>query len=193
MVSLILNGANATASFNSKTKITSQTDDDGEIANLEIMVPLKHVSNFWRTLEMPLINCEVNLILTWSANCVILYTNIADQSATFTITETKLYVPVVALSTQDNAILLTQLKSGFKRTVNWNKYLSRQGLLTQNPNLNHLVEPRFQRINRLFVLVFENDTKRTSSKRYYLTNVEIKASNIMTDRKHFLKSTNKNC
>ena len=119
------NGANGTDSFNSKAKITGQTDNDGEIDNVEIMVPLKYLSNFWRTLEMPLINCEVNLILTWSANCVIVSTNVANQGAIFTITETKLYVPVVILSTQDNAKILPQLKSGFKRTINWNKYLAK--------------------------------------------------------------------
>ena len=72
------------------------------------MIPLKYFSNFWRSLERPLINCEVNLILTWSADCVIIYTNVANQIPTFTITETNLYVPVVTLSTQDNAKLLTQ-------------------------------------------------------------------------------------
>ena len=71
---------------------------------------------------MPLINCEVNLILTWSANCVTVYTDVAIQGATFTLTETRLYVPVVTLSTQDNIKLLPQLKSGFKRTINLNKY-----------------------------------------------------------------------
>ena len=70
---------------------------------------------------MPLISCEVNLILTWSANCVIVYTAFANQNATFTITETRLYVPLITLSTQDNAKLLPQLKSGFKRTTNLNK------------------------------------------------------------------------
>ena len=149
------------------------------------MVPLKYLSNFWRTLEMPLINCEVNLILTWSANCVIVYTDVANQGATFTITKTRLYVPVVILSTQDNAKVLPQLKSAFKRTINWNKYLPKPELLTQNPNLNHLVKPSFQVINRLFVLAFENDTQRTSSKRYYLPNVEIKDYNVMTDGKNF--------
>ena len=74
---------------------------------------------------MPLINCEVNLILNWSANCVIVYTNIANQNAMFTITETKLHVPVVTLSIEDNTKLLTQLIPGFKRTINWNKYLSK--------------------------------------------------------------------
>ena len=108
---------------------------------------------------MPLINYEINLILSCSANFVIVYTNFANQGAIFTITEAKLYVPVVTLSTQDNAKLLQQLKLGFKRIINWNKYLSKPELLTQNPNLNHLVEPRFQGINRLFVLAFENDAQ----------------------------------
>ena len=128
------NGANATDSFNFKTKITGQTDNNGRIDNVEIMVPLKYLSNFWRTLEMPLINCEVELILNWSANCVIIYTNVNNQVPTFTITETNLYVPVVTLSTQDNAKLLPQLKSGFKRTISWNKYLSKPELLAQNAN-----------------------------------------------------------
>ena len=108
------------------------------------MVPLKYLNDFWRTLKTPLVNCEVNLISTWSANCVIVYTDVADQGAIFTITEAKLYFPVVTLSTQHSAKLLTQLKSGFKRTINWNKYLSKSELLAQNPNLNYLVEPSFQ-------------------------------------------------
>ena len=115
---------NLTDSFNFKVKITGQTEDD-EIKNVEIIVPLKYLSNFWRTSEMPLINCAVNLILTWSENCVIVSTNAANQNATFAITDTKLYVPIVTLSTQDNAKLLQQLKSGVKRVINWNKYLSK--------------------------------------------------------------------
>ena len=131
---VVFNGANATDSFNFETKITGQTNDDGEIENVEIMVPLKYLSNFWRTLEMPLINCEVKLILTWSSNCVIIYTNVANQVPTFTITETNLYVLVVTLSSQDNAKLL---KSGFKRTTSWNKYLAKPKLLVENANLNN--------------------------------------------------------
>ena len=136
------NGANATESFNFKTKITGQANDDG-IINVEIMVSLKYLSNFWRTLEMPLINCEVELILNWSANCVIIYTDVANQVYKFTITETNLYVPAVTLSTQDNAKLLPQLKSGFKRTISWNKYLPKPELLPQNANLHHLIETSF--------------------------------------------------
>ena len=86
------NGADATDSFNVKAKITDQTNTNKRIDSVEIMVPLEYLSNFWRTLEMSAINCEVNLILTWSPNCVILYTNVPNQIPTFTITETKAYV-----------------------------------------------------------------------------------------------------
>ena len=78
------------------------------------MVHLKYLINFWRTLEMHFINSEINLDLNWSENCVIVATNVAAEAATFSITDTKLYVPVVTLSIQDNAKLLEQLKSGFK-------------------------------------------------------------------------------
>ena len=104
---------NLTDSFNFKAKITGQTDDDGT-KDVEIMVPLKYLSNFWRTLEMPLINCEVNLILTWSSACILAAVDDANQTATFEITDTKLYVPVVTLSTQENTKFFQQLKSGFK-------------------------------------------------------------------------------
>ena len=147
---------NTTNSFNFKAKITGQTGNDGT-KDVEIMVSLKYLSNFWRTLEMPLINCEVNLILTWSSTCVLVATNIPNQNATIAITDTKLYVPVVTLSTQENTKFLQQLKSGFKRVINRNKYLAKPELLAQNANLNHLVEPSFQGVNRLFVLAFEND------------------------------------
>ena len=108
-------------SFRYKLKITGKTPEDGNTINVEIIVPLRYLSNFWRTLEMLLINCEVNLELTWSKDCVI--TNSTGEEK-FAITETKLYVPVVTLSTQDNAELLQQLKSGFNKRINWNKYES---------------------------------------------------------------------
>ena len=180
-----------TDSFKFKAKITGQTGNDGT-KDVEIMVPLKYLSNFWRTLEMPLINCEVNLILTWSSNCVLIATAIQNQAATFEITDTKLYVPVVTLSTQENTKFLQQLKSGFKRVINWNKYLSKPELLAQNPNLNHLVEPSFQGINRLFVLAFENDNNRTSDDRYYFPTVEIKDYNIVINDENFFDQPIKN-
>ena len=156
------------------------------------MVPLKYLSNFWRTLEMPLINYEVNLILTWSSNCVVIVTVNPNQNAKFAITDTKLYVPVVTLSTQENTKFVQQLKSGFKRVINWNKYLSKPELLARNPNLNHLVEPSFQGVNRLFVLAFENDDDRTSNEQYYLPNVEIKDYNIVINGENFFDKPIKN-
>ena len=95
-----MNVANATDSFNFKMKMTGQNDADGERDNIEIMIPLEYLSNFWRTLENPLINCEVNLILTWSENCVIVYTNIANQGAKLEIKDAKIYVPVITSSTK---------------------------------------------------------------------------------------------
>ena len=176
---------NLTDSFNFKLKMTGQTGDDGT-KNVEIMVPIKYLSNFRRTLEMPLINCEVNLILTWSQKCVIVSTDDAGQNAIFAITDTKLYVPVVTLSTQDNATLLQQFKSRFKRIINWKKYLSKPELLARNQNLNNLAEPSFQGVNRLFVFAFENDDQRASTKRCYLPNVEIKDYDIMINGENYL-------
>ena len=107
-------------------------------------VPLKYLSNFWRTPEMPVINCEINLPLVRSENCVI--TN-SIGSGVFAII---LYVPVVALLTLDSTKLLEQLKSGFKQTINWNKYyLELKTFEQRNRYLNHLIDPCFQGVNRL--------------------------------------------
>ena len=100
---------NLTDSFNFKVKFTGKTGNNGT-KDVEIMVPPKYLSNFWRTLEMLLTNCEVNLILTWSSTCVLVASNIRAQNATFAITDTKLYVSVVTLSTQENTKFLQQLK-----------------------------------------------------------------------------------
>ena len=182
---------NLTDSFNFKLKITGKTGNCGT-KDFKIMVPVKYLSNFWRTLEMPLINCEFNLILTWSSKCVIIATVNQNQNAKFAITDTKLYVPVVTLSTQENTKFLQQLKSGFKRVINWNKYLSKPELLAQNPNLNHLVEPSFQGVNRFFVLAFENDDDRTSDEQYYLPTVDIKDYNIVINGENFFDQPIKN-
>ena len=115
------------------------------------------------------INCEVNLILTWSQTCVI---SSATGETKSKITETKLYVLVVTLSAQDNAKLLQQLKSGFKRTLNLNKYELNIKTFAQNRYWNHLINPSFQGVNRLF----ENENDTTSHPIYY---------NIMMDGKNF--------
>ena len=102
----------------------------------------------------------------------------------FTITDTKLFAPVVTLSTQDNAKLLQQLKSGFRRTISWKKYQSHPKTYAQNRYLNHLVNPSFQKVNGIFVLYFENENDRTSHSNYYLPKVEIKDYNVMIGGKN---------
>ena len=170
-------------SFSSKVKITGKTFVDGNKKDVEIIESLKYF-------EMSLINCEVNLILTWSKDCVI---SSAAGETKFKITDRKLYVPVVTLSTQDNAKLLQQLKSCFKRRINWNKYQSDPRTYAQNRYLNHLVNPSFQGVNRLFVLSFENENDRTSHSTYYLPKVEIKDYNVMIDGKNlFVEPINNN-
>ena len=106
-------------SFRHMVKLTGKTPAAGKTKDVKIAVPLKYLNNFCRTLEMPLINGEINLILTWSEDFVI---SSATEKTKFKIIDTKLYVPIVTLSIQDNPKLLQQLKSGFKTTINWKKY-----------------------------------------------------------------------
>ena len=137
------NNNNDSVSLMLTRKITGESGDNGT-KKVEIIVSLKYLSNFCRTLEMPLIRCEINLIFTWSAICVTSSgTAAANQAATFAITDTKLYVPVATLSIKDNSKLLQLLKSGFKRTVNWNIYQSKVTIETQNQYLDYFIDPSF--------------------------------------------------
>ena len=172
------NEENLTCSFDCKGKITSQTSNNGK-RNAKIMVPLKYLSNFWRALEVSSINCEINLDLSWSKNCVTVATNVAAQGTTFSIIDVKSYVAVATLWTQDNAKLLEQLKSGLKQIINWNKYQSTISTEKQNQYLDDLIDPSFQGVNRLFVLPFESKIQRISYKRYYLSTLKIKHYNVM--------------
>ena len=106
------------------------------------MVPLNYLSNFWRTIEMSITNCEINLDLNCSKNCAIVANN-ANQATTCPITDKKPFVPVVNLSNQDNTKLLEQLKSGFKRTINWNKYQPTKSIERLNQYLDYLIDPSF--------------------------------------------------
>ena len=132
---------------------------------------------------MLLIDCEVNLLLTWSSARVI--TN-SIGTGRLTITDTKLYVSVVIFSTNDNAKLLEQLKTGFKRTINWTKYQSKISTEAQNQYLGFLINPSFNGVNRLFVLSFENKNERTSHSSYYLPKIEVKDYNVKFDGRKFL-------
>ena len=133
-------------SFNYKTIITGKLEENDTEKEAEIIVPLKYLNNFWRTLDIPLINCEVNLILTWTENCVLKSKATRDANpyvnpvvaainnptnATFKITDTKLYVPVVTLSTENDKILLEQLRTGFKSDPEKQKYRHKLMLNTE--------------------------------------------------------------
>ena len=138
---------------------------------------------------MSLINCEINPVLTWSQKCVL---SNDTKAITFAITNTKLYIPVVTLSTQSNAKLLEQLKSGFKRTINWYKYDPKVSVEVPKPYLYFLINPSFQGVNRLFVLSFENKDDWTVHAKHYLPTVEIKNHNVMIDRQNCFDQPVKN-
>ena len=150
-------------------------------------VALKYLSNFRITLEM-----KINLILTWSITCFIIDNPIAGQERIFTITDTNLYVPIITLSIQDNAKLLQQLKSGFKRTINWNKYELKLTVQAQNQYLDSVINPSFQGVNRLFVLSFQNNGSRTSYTIYNLPLVEVDCYNVVIDGRNFFEQPVKN-
>ena len=167
-----------------KQKITSPAGDNGRKI-VKIMVPLKFLSNFLGNIEMPLINCKSSITLTWSANCVLVSNTAIVQATTYAITDTKLYVSVVTLSTKGNAKLLHQLKLGFKGTTNWNKYQSKVTIQAPNPYLDYLMDPSFLEVNRRFVLSFEVNADRTVQSEYYIPTLEIKDCNFIIDGRYF--------
>ena len=187
-------------SFDYKTAIIGSLDaGEDEKEDVTIVIPLKYLGNFWRSLDIPLINCEITLILSWYEECVLVGRAFrgppaaaanrinSPTSAKFEITDCKLYVPVVTLSAENDNKLLEQLKSGFRRSIKWNKYMSQMSNQNKNNNLNYLIDTTFSNVNRLFVLSFENEDDRTSHYKYYLPNVEIKDYNIFIDGNAFFE------
>ena len=166
----------------------------------EVVIPLKYLNNFWRNLDILLINCEVELILTWSKNCVLVDMTAANNPPAgleFQITDIKLYVPVATLSKENNIKLLEKLKSGFKKTIKWNKYRSQITIQKNNNNLNYLIDPKFTNVNRLFLLSFERtddrkDSYRDSFLHYYVPKVQIKDFNVLIDGRSFFDLPVKN-
>ena len=150
--------------------------------------------------RIPLINCEITLILSWYKECVLVGRALrsapnpqpnppiaaieSPTSARFEITDCKLYVPVVTLSAENDNKLLEQLKSGFRITIKWNKYMSQMSNQNKN-NLNYLINPTFSNVNRLFVLSFENEDDRTSYYKYFMPSVEINDYNVLIDGNAF--------
>ena len=192
--------------FKYKNKITGNTynvnaNADGYDVNkngmqeIELAIPLKYLGNFWRALNIPLISCEVFSELKWNKNCGItslerrqvdagppVVRDNAPTGATFTINDCKLYVPEVTLSKDDEIKLLTNLKSGFKREIIWNKYKSQMTTEAANNNLNILVDPTFTNVNRLFVLAYKtaDNNDRQSFSQFYLPNAMVKITMLLS-------------
>ena len=192
--------------FKCKNKIIGNTYNvnagaDGYYVNkngmqeVELAIPLKYSGNFWRALNIPLIICEVFLELKWHKNCVITSLEQRDigggnrgnapTGATLAINNCKLYVPAVTLSKDDEIKLLTNLKSGFKREIIWNKYRSQMTTEAINNNLNILIDPTSTNVNKLFVLAYQNADDRQSFSQFYLPNVMVKDYNVIIDKLAF--------
>ena len=194
--------------FKYKNKITGNTYNVAEGAaghssnrvgkqDVELAIPLKYLSNFWRALNIPLISCEVFLELKRNKNCVITsleqkqvdagpaVVNGTTTGATLAINDCKLYVPVVTLSKDDEIKLLTNLKSGFRREIIWNKYRSQMTTEAINNNLNILIDPTFTNVNRSFVLAYQNADDRQSFSQFYLPRVMVKDFNVIIDKLAF--------
>ena len=155
---------------------------------VKIAVLLKYLSNFWRSLEILLINCKVEFSLTWNENCIL--TSLDRGNQTFTITDAKVYVPVVTLSTEDNAKLTKLLNEGFKRSVYWNKYkVIPNKIYNENNYIRELLDSSYQGVKRLFILAYDNTganpVTAESYRKYFLPRIKIKNYNIEIDGRNF--------
>ena len=190
-------------SFKYKGNLIANTEADGTKKGVKIALPLKYLSNFWRSLEVPMINWKVELSLKWIENCVLTTAEIganADatgaDSATLEVTDVRLYVPVVTLSAEDNVKLVKQLNEGFKRPVYWNKYKVTHNKVVEiaaanaEKHIRELLDSSYQGVKRLFVLAYNNkegDNKVSvdSYKKYFLPRVKIENYNIEIDGRNF--------
>ena len=186
----------ATAAANPRVANPNYDANKEGTKTIELAIPLKYLGNFWRALNVPLISCEISLELKWNENCVITSLeqrqvgarrrNNAPTGASLAINDCKLYVPVVTLSKDDEIKLLTNLKSGFKREIIWNKYRSQMTTEAINNNLNILIDPAFTNLNRLFVIAYgQVNNERQSFSRFYLPTVMVKDYNIIIDKLAF--------
>ena len=197
--------------FKYKNKIAGNTDNvnagvQGYDVNkngtqeVELSIPLKYLVNFWRALNIPLINCEVSSELKWDKNCIITSLEQRDigggnrdnasTGATLAINNCELYVPEVTLSKDDDFKLLTNLKSVFKREIIWNKYRSQMTTEAINNNLNILIDPTFTNVNKLFVLAYRTADDRQSFSQFYLPRVMLKDRK---ERKYYTRIFTKSC
>ena len=184
---------NNSQSFKYKAALVGKTVDavggtNSSVKDAKIVVPLKYLSNFWRSLEMPLINCKVYLELNWIEDCIL---SSARNSAKFEITDAKLHVPIVTLSTKDVANFTKQLSKGFKRSVYWNSFKTKPAkVIEKGKNLYQLLNASFQGVQILFVRAYfiangGNDEAGIKNKRYFLPRGEIKNHNVLIGGRNF--------
>ena len=162
---------------------------DGNIAkrSVKVVVPLKYLSNFFRSLKMPLINCKIKLNLTWKKECV-LSTDAGD--AVFIINDTKMYVPVVTLSKEDNKDFFEQQNKGFERSIYWNEYKTKEINANTDANVFKYInlDLSFQGVHRLFVMVYNRangQPTRNGQRKYYLTRINLEKYNVIIDGRNF--------
>ena len=203
------NVGNATTSSVYKSKLLKGTDNNN-VNNAKLVVPLKYVSNFFRSLELPLVNCKIDSELTWHKDCMISSVDAAaGQVVSFMFTDTKLYVPIATFSTKDNTNLTKQLNEGSKRTIYWNQYVSKpfpETLRKKTGITRFALDAAFQAVNRLFVLAFEdtrandpaidannptpqnlaaNRVIRNGYRKYFVPRVDITSYNVLIDGRNF--------
>ena len=155
--------------------------------NVKVVVPLKYLSNFFRLLEMPLINCEIKLNLTWKKECVL---STDDGNPVFIINDTKLQVPVVTLSKEDNKDFIEQQNKGFQRSVYWNEYKTKEINEDTDANVFKYInlDPSFQGVNRLFVMAYNRangQPTRNGQREYYLPRIDLEKYNVIIDGRNF--------
>ena len=162
--------------------------------NVKIVVPLKHLSNFSRSLKMPLINCKIKLNLTWKKECVLSTLDDdagnPENNAVFIINDTKMYVPVVTLSKEDNKDFIEQQNKGFQRSIYWNEYKTKE--INENADVNVFkyinLDPSFQGVNRLFVMAYSRaygQPTRNGRRKYYLPRIDLNKCNVIIDGTNF--------
>ena len=181
--------ANNSSSFRYKISLLGDENVGGGIVrlNVEVVVPLKYLSNFFRSLEMHLINCKIKLNLTWKKECVL---STDAGNAVFIINDTKMYVPVVTLSKEDNKDFIEQQNKGFQRSVYWNEYKTKE--INENADANVFkyinLDPSFQGVNRLFVTAYNNangQPTRNGQRKYYLSRIDLNKYNVIIDGRNF--------
>ena len=155
--------------------------------SVKVVVPLKYLSNFFRSLEMPLINCKIKLNLTWKKECVL---STDDGNAVFIVNDTKMYVPVITLSKEDKKDLIDQQNKRFQRSIYWNEYKTKEIKENADANVSKYInlDPSFQGVNRLFVTAYnrvDGQPNRDDQRKYYLPRIDLNKYNVIVDGRNF--------